>query len=937
MKNMMKYWMFVAVAAMGMISCSEDKSESNIPVPEFPMVTMTVTAEDAETDDSRTYYDEAAGKAQWEETGEKICVWQSIDAAAATKAESAEAVVTNGKAAFTVQFEEAEGVAFAYNAVYPSSAVVESNNLVVSKLKLITPAVQNSTATSFDGAADLLIAQPKSFEAQPTELSLAFKRVVAVGKMTLKNIDTEEKILSVEFSSTDKVLAGRSYFDATTGVAVQYGYDSASDALTINFEGGLTNDKAGTPIFFTALPCAIAGGESFTVTVSTASQKFTRTVTLPEDKSIAFNAGRLSSFSVNMATATVTEITSLEGEYAVMALNKGYLQLMGDQEDSSSYLKKEQKDEATEIPATIDVTDDESLIWIVEEAATEGQYYLKQKSSGKYVAWTTGNAAVLQENGYALTIVKQDDGSYNVTSVNATDRNLRYNASSPRFAFYTTAQTPIYFVPVKVNTDPTLKVKAQPDTVEAAGTNVEVALTTANLTEEIKVTVNYTDGEGWISNAVVDYNKLTFTVAENTTEEERAATITLSANGVEATVNVTQSGKAPAGEEVVYYEKVTSNLTDYSGTYLIVYEAGAVAFNGSLETLDAVSNTKSVTITDNKIEATAEMDAIAFTISGTQDNYALQAASGYYIGVSSNSNGLKQTTTATTYKHNISIDATDGALIKPVFSGNTMALRYNKTSSQTRFRYFKNAGQEPIALYKKVEGAGGSETPEQKQDQTLSFSNSAVTATIGEDFTAPTLSGAMTTVTYTSSNTGVATVDSETGAITLVAAGETTITATAFATDDYNAAEASYTLTVAAAQGGGEDSGEDMIASISFDSYSGTIGDGTVVNLDNNISATFAKDGGTSNPVLNGGYVRIYQNNDTGEGGTMTIACPSGMTITKIELTYSGSQNYFKVDTGTLSTDKKTWEGSASTVKFTVNGTNKNQRAYVGSIKVTYK
>lgn len=943
MKNMMKYWMFVAVAAMGMISCSEDKSESNIPAPELPMVTMTVTAEDVEADDSRTYYDEAAGKARWESTGEKICVWESIDAAAATKAESAEAVVTDGKAKFTVQFTEAAGAEFAYNAVYPSSAVVENNNLVVSKLKLITPAVQTSTATSFDGAADLLIAQPKSFEAQPTELSLAFKRVVAVGKMTLKNIATEDAILSVTFSSTDKVLAGRSYFDATTGEVVEYGYDSASDLLTINFEGGLTNLKEGTPIFFTALPCAIAGGESFTVTVSTAKQKFTRTVTLPEGaQPIAFNAGRISSFSVNMASATVSEITSLEGEYAVMALAGGNLQLMGDQETDKTYLKRVQKDAATEIPASIDVTDDESLIWIVEPAATEGQYYLKQKSSGNYVAWTSGNVAVLQEAAYALTIAKQDDGSYNVTSVAATDRNLRYNASSPRFAFYTSAQTPIYLVPVKVSTDPKLQVNAQPETVAAEGADVEVALTTANLTEEIEATVTYTDGESWIGSVAVAADKLTFTVAENTTEEERTATITLSANGVEDTVTVKQSGKAAEGEEVAYYEKVTSSLTDYSGTYLIVYETGKVAFDGSLATLDAESNTKSVTITDNKIEATAEMDAIAFTISGTQDNYTLQSASGNYIGVSSNNNGLKQTTTATTYKHNISIDATNGALIKAVFSGSTMALRYNSTSGQTRFRYYKNTGQQSIALYKKVGGTGGDETPE---EPTQLAAPTDVTATaVGK-----TVSVTWSEVTNATSYTVTCTEDSQTQTVTTTTAEfeladySTSYTFSVVANGDgtnyadSSAATATVTTEANPNTGSGEDSGELMTASISFSSYSGSMTDGTIVNLDSNITATFAKGGGTSNPAWNGGYVRLYQKSGGGDGGTMTIACPSGMTITKIELTYSGSHNYFKVDTGTLSTDKKTWEGSASAVKFTVNGTSSSQRAYVGSIKVTYQ
>lgn len=80
--------------------------------------------------------------------------------------------------------------------------------------------------------------------------------------------------------------------------------------------------------------------------------------------------------------------------------------------------------------------------------------------------------------------------------------------------------------------------------------------------------------------------------------------------------------------------------------------------------------------------------------------------------------------------------------------------------------------------------------------QTLSFNPTEKSANLGEDFTEPILSGAMTTVTYSSSNTAVAEVDVNTGEVTLKGAGETKITATAEKTDEYFKATASYTLTV---------------------------------------------------------------------------------------------------------------------------------------------
>ena len=93
-----------------------------------------------------------------------------------------------------------------------------------------------------------------------------------------------------------------------------------------------------------------------------------------------------------------------------------------------------------------------------------------------------------------------------------------------------------------------------------------------------------------------------------------------------------------------------------------------------------------------------------------------------------------------------------------------------------------------ITVYK----ANGKANPE------LSFPQASYTVNLGETFTAPTLTTNPEglTITYASSKETVATVDAATGAVTLVAAGETTITSTFAGNDEYNAGEASYTLTV---------------------------------------------------------------------------------------------------------------------------------------------
>ena len=88
-----------------------------------------------------------------------------------------------------------------------------------------------------------------------------------------------------------------------------------------------------------------------------------------------------------------------------------------------------------------------------------------------------------------------------------------------------------------------------------------------------------------------------------------------------------------------------------------------------------------------------------------------------------------------------------------------------------------------------------------KGDQTLSgFEYSASTVTFGDaapTVTAPT--GAETELSYTTNDAAVCTVDASTGALTLNGAGSCVVTATAAGTDDWNAATATYTVTVQAA------------------------------------------------------------------------------------------------------------------------------------------
>ena len=143
-----------------------------------------------------------------------------------------------------------------------------------------------------------------------------------------------------------------------------------------------------------------------------------------------------------------------------------------------------------------------------------------------------------------------------------------------------------------------------------------------------------------------------------------------------------------------------------------------------------------------------------------------------------------------------------------------------------------------------------------KQHVTMAFSLTSVTATLGESFAAPTLSMSPSglTVTYSSSNTNVATVDASTGAVTLKAVGITIITATFAGNDDYYANSTTYTLTVKK-QGGDDPTPVETV--IWEEDWTGSSENVSVESI-NNSSATYQGDGGK--------YCKIY--NEERAGGT---------------------------------------------------------------------
>ena len=267
-------------------------------------------------------------------------------------------------------------------------------------------------------------------------------------------------------------------------------------------------------------------------------------------------------------------------------------------------------------------------------------------------------------------------------------------------------------------------------------------------------------------------------------------------------VSASYTIKASVGDNP--FVKVTSTEDLEDGAYLIVYEDGSLAFNGGLETLDAVGNSIEVTIDDNQIAATDDNKEAVFFITkeGEGENYSLLSASGKYIGQTDDLNGMAVKNDAITNAISFGNDGEANIVSSSAY------LRYNAASNQTRFRYYKSssyANQKPVHLYKLTGELAV------KEKLTLSFGETTAFNALPNqaEFEEPTLSitnpaGNDVTdliITYSSSNAEIAAVDAESGVVTIGAKeGTATITATFAGNNKYFSATGSYTITVADAR-----------------------------------------------------------------------------------------------------------------------------------------
>ena len=277
-----------------------------------------------------------------------------------------------------------------------------------------------------------------------------------------------------------------------------------------------------------------------------------------------------------------------------------------------------------------------------------------------------------------------------------------------------------------------------------------------------------------------------------------------------------------AGSYTVYYEVTKANYTTVTGSAVVNISKASASISyatasvgktfGDAPFTNALTKTGDGTVTyssSNTSVATVNATSGEVTIvgngsavitatvaDGTNYTYAAKTAT-YTLSVGT----AAMTVSATGYTgaydgqaHGITVTAPAGATVKYGTSAGT----YNLNASPT----YTNAGT--YTVYYQVTKTGfdtvtGSATVTiTKVDARVVYVNYEFTAKIGESFDPPylTLEPSDLAVTYYSADKDVATVDAQTGEVTLVAPGKVNIYATFDGDENYNSASDYYILTV---------------------------------------------------------------------------------------------------------------------------------------------
>lgn len=295
MKKTIKAWLLLTLAVLA--GCQKEVTESADPI------TVTVLASTpADAVPVKTYLGKYNGHDNTVLWGKGEQMQLAITSGGTTAfAASAPTDAFNAlpEAEFSFTIAPATAASYLYQGVYPASAVVAEGNADPTAYQVILPDEQHASAGLYDPSAFIMVAQPTAFTSKVTSWQAAFRRAVALNKMTLQGFPTEKAVSRVDIIASDGVaLSGGRKMNLSTGEsgAVYAG----SPSVGVQFDEPLaTLDKH---IWFTSWGVELGAGKTLSVTVYTTDQcAYTKVIELTDEHPITLVEGCLNSFKVDMA------------------------------------------------------------------------------------------------------------------------------------------------------------------------------------------------------------------------------------------------------------------------------------------------------------------------------------------------------------------------------------------------------------------------------------------------------------------------------------------------------------------------------------------------------------------------------------------------------------------------------------------------------------
>lgn len=671
----------------------------------------------------------------------------------------------------------------------------------------VVPAEQHPDAETLkDPDADFLIGYSR--KAYDTEhffdepvVDLYFDRVAALGRLAISNFAEGEKVQSVTINAQNGLTGSASYadIDFENGKA-NFVREEGPGAITLVYDGGMDIPADGP---FYAYFVAIPGSATLT-SVEVVTDQYRYTKTIEGGKELTFSEKAFKSMNLDLSIATREEVApSGLTWYKASMFEDGIDYLIV---SAGQALKN--NDGAT---AGVSVTDSEGVITLEAADPTivwtataktyttgdngeggivaghftltnDGKYLLRDSqeitlgdaipsAKPKYAVWDYDGTYLKHESSETMTFYCYYDGGWatgytqNGAAPGSSIKTVQiYTSRIPQELVFTPAASAEYDLATSE------WIVAVP-TLSGAQTSVTYALS-----EDSNPAVATVDADGTVHPLSKGAVTIVATAAGNDQYQAASASYTLRVVDSSVTTNT--------------YIKVTSTSDLSIGDkYLLVYEGGKKVFNpildGDVFKKDG-ANALDAEITDNTI------------VSDSFEENHLTLESGYFLKVDKYGNYLYPS--AASNRGILSAESTASNALNITIGNNGIASIITKTGTyylvwSTSSEYFsgntdvEGSYSTGICLYKLDDG---------RLPQTLSFSPNEVNYDMaGSDaLVKPTLSNAIGTVTYSSSDEAIATVDPSSGDVTVKKKGTVEITASAAGNSQYKPGSASYTLII---------------------------------------------------------------------------------------------------------------------------------------------